>query len=257
MKRKIETVILAIFFSMGLCSVAKAENNQSNQNTQAACETDCSTQANNQISQKIVDTPVNFDLAQRERRTRASDLKKIYLGGTVGLFLPSESDEFTLDNSDFDFDSIDPDSGFGGSGYIGYKFNNFLSADLELLAFGGNAEPFDSDYTSLGFFVNPRYTLPIGSNPNASPFIFVSPGIGVAGVGFGDDIEDQISEDGLNTGVALQLKGGVGLPLSESIDIIGQARYFNAFSVYEISDANDDEQGFSSVSLEAGLNFKL
>lgn len=255
MKRKIETVILAILFSMGLVSAAKAEAHQQNQNTQATCDVECSAQLNNQASQLTVDTPESFDLAQIERRTRASDLKKTYLGGTVGFFLPSDSDDFDLDNADFD--SIDIDTGFGGSAYIGYKLNNFLSADLELLAFTGNAEPFDSDYTSLGFFINPRYTLPIGGNPNASPFVFLSPGIGVAGVGFGDDIEEQISEDGLNTGVALQVKAGAGLPLSESIDVIGQARYFNAFSVYEISDTSDDEQGFSSFSLEAGLNFKL
>ena len=36
--------------------------------------------------------------------------------------------------------------------------------------------------------------LPIGGNPNASLYVFASPGIGVAGVGFGDDIEDQIDE---------------------------------------------------------------
>ena len=37
-----------------------------------------------------------------------------------------------------------------------------------------------------------------------------------------------------------------------------QARYLNAFSVYEITSANnDDEEGFSSFSLEAGLNFTL
>jgi len=255
MKRKIETVILAIVFSMGILSVVKAETNKKKQNTQVTCITECSpvpTQKTNQLS---VEQPMNFEVAQIERRTRANDLKKVYLGGTVGFFLPSDSDEFDLDNADFD--SIDLDTGFGGSGYVGYKFNNFLSADLEFLVFGGNSEPFDSDYTAAGFFINPRYTLPIGGNPNASPFIFASPGIGVAGVGFGDDIEEQISADGLNTGVALQIKAGAGLPLSESIDVIGQARYFNAFSVYEISDADDDDQGFSSFSLEAGLNFKL
>ena len=255
MKIKIETIILAILFSMELVSVANAEANKQHQNTQATCNTDCSTQLGNQTSQLNFDAPESFDLTQIERRTRVSDLKKTYLGGTVGFFLPSDSDEFDLD--DADFNSIDLDTGFGGSGYLGYKFNEFLSADIELLVFGGNSEPFDSDYTAVGFFINPRYTLPIGGNPNASPFVFVSPGIGVAGVGFGDDIEEQISADGLNTGVALQVKAGVGLPLSRSIDVIGQARYFNAFSVYEISDANDDDQGFSSFSLEAGLNFKL
>lgn len=253
-----QITVWAILFTFGICLSATAEKEKQEP---AACNGVCSELQVNQIAQTS-----NFSEEQgardlktaqrtREDSTSEDDLKKVYLGGTVGFFLPSDIDEIQTDNDDFDFDSIDSETGFGGSAYLGYKFNNFLGADLELLAFGGNAEPFGSNYTSVGFFLNPRYTLPIGANPNASPYVFVSPGIGVSGVGFGDDIEDRIDEDNLNTGVALQLKAGGGLPLSESIDVFGQARYFNAFKVYEISD--NDSQGFSSLSLEAGLNFKL
>ena len=242
MIKTIQTLIWAILLSSGIFMVAQAEAKQSDNSLQQA------------TSQDQTQEPV---ISQREDLSRDSDeLKKVNLGGTVGIFLPSDSDEFDPDNEDFDFDSIDIESGFGGSAYAGYRFNNFLSTDLEFVAFTGDAEPFDSSYTSVGFFVNPRYTLNLGINSNASPYVFVSPGIGVAGVGFGDDLESQISDDGLNTGVALQIKAGGGLPLSQSVDVFGQARYLNAFKVYEIS-STDDEQGFSSFSLEAGLNFKL
>jgi hypothetical protein len=254
---KIKVIVWTILFTFGICLSATAEKDKE----QATCNAECSELRINQVDldNNFSEKPETrgFETAQRTREdsTYGDDLKKVYLGGTVGFFLPSDIDDIQTDNEDFDFDSINSKTGFGGSAYLGYKFNNFLGADLELLAFGGKADPFDSSYTAAGFFINPRYTLPIGGNPNASPYVFVSPGIGVAGVGFGDDIEDRIDKDNLNTGVALQLKAGGGLPLSESIDVFGQARYFNAFKVYESSD--NDNQGFSSLSLEAGLNFKL
>ena len=262
MKMRISTAIVAILIGCGICLPAKAEAKTKSLPGEIACDAQCSKFKVTQTKNAPVETIAqDLKLTQRtsQRRTRGDSLKKIYLGGTVGFFLPSDLDDFEIDNEDFDFDSIDTETGFGGSAYVGYKFNSFLSADLEVLAFTGNAEPFDSDYTSVGFFINPRYTLPIGGNPNASLYVFASPGIGIAGVGFGDDIEEQISEDGLSTGVALQLKAGVGLPISETIDVVGQARYFNAFKAYEItsSDGSEEDQGFSSFSLEAGLNFKL
>ena len=261
MKIKINTAVLTILIGCGICLPAKAEAQSKSLPGKIACDAQCSTFNLTQTQNTSVEKAQDLELTQKisQRRTRGDSLKRIYLGGTVGFFLPSDLDDFEIDNEDFNFDSIDTETGFGGSAYVGYKFNSFLSADLEVLAFTGNAEPFDSDYTSAGFFINPRYTLPIGGNPNASLYVFASPGIGIAGVGFGDDIEEQISEDGLSTGVALQLKAGVGLPISETIDVVGQARYFNAFKAYEItsSDGSEEDQGFSSFSLEAGLNFKL
>ena len=257
----LKTIVWSLLLSCGICLAAEGQTIEAAANSSDNCSGECSQLISDRAIDAAIEPDNSLEISQlrRERRTRGDELKRIYLGGSVGLFLPSDSDEIEFANDDFNFDSVDSDSGFGGSIYAGYKLNPFLSADLELFAFTGNAEPFDSDYTSVGIFINPRYTLPLSGNPNAGLYVFASPGIGIAGVGFGDDIEDQISEDGLNTGVAIQLKAGAGLPLSESIDVFGQARYFNAFNVYEISgvDDDDEEQGFSSFSLEAGLNFKL
>ncbi len=260
----LKTIIWSILLTCGVCLTANGETVNKSLTTSDSCDSVCSKQ-NEQTNnlddteqEKLEQAQLVVDSGNRRDFSREG-LKKIYLGGTVGLFLPSDVDTIQFSNDDFNFDSIDSDNGIGGSVYAGYKFNSFLSADLELLAFTGNAKPFDSDYTAVGFFLNPRYTLPIGGNPNAGLYLFASPGIGVAGVGFGDEIEDRISEDSLKTGVAIQLKAGAGLPLSETIDVFGQARYFNAFKVYEISNADGTEadDGFSSFSLEAGVNFKL
>lgn len=262
----IKTMIWSILLTCGVCLTANGETIDKSLQNSNSCDSRCSEfkidQTNilaDRKNENLKQTQLVADSSSgRIRRERREDLKKIYLGGTVGLFLPSDVNEIQFNNDDFNFDSIDSDNGLGGSIYAGYKFNSFLSADLEVLVFGGNAEPFDSDYTAAGVFLNPRYTLPLTGNPNAGLYIFASPGIGVAGVGFGDEIEDRIAEDSLNTGVAIQLKAGAGLPLSETIDIVGQARYFNAFKVYEISNADgSEEEGFSSFSLEAGVNFKL
>lgn len=253
----IKTIIWSVLLTFGVCLTAQGETLEATKGDRSGCNTECSN-----LDTITIQNATDFPLAQgryRERTRSGDELKKIYLGGTVGFFLPSDIDEVQFENDDFDVDEIDSDNGFGGSLYAGYKFNSFLSADLELLGLTGNAEPFDSDYGAAAVFLNPRYTLPIGGNPNASLYVFASPGIGLAGVGFGDDLDDQIDEDNLNTGVAIQLKAGAGLPLSESIDVFGQARYFNAFNVYEFDRADGDEEssGFSSFSLEAGLNFKL
>ena len=89
--------------------------------------------------------------------------------------------------------------------------------------------------------------------------------MGIAGINFGDEIGNAggVEEDS-GTGFALQVKGGVGYPVSDSIDIIGQARYFNAFNVIETREfgqggevSETDDQGFNAFSLEAGVNFKF
>ena len=223
--------------------------------------------------QKSNDLTVNYEqqsetedqLAQRTRtrprRTRrgSSDFKKLYLGGTLGVFAPGELDDGL---------NIDPGTGVGGSLHVGYKFSKFIGADLELLIFGGGAEVpdteafDDSSYASVGLFANPRFTYSFNQdNINNSLYVFVSPGIGINAVGFGGDIEDDLDDSDIDTsgaGLALQAKAGVGYPLSESLDIFGQARYLKTFNIYTESDDDlVDDQDFDSLGFELGLNLKL
>ena len=205
----------------------------------------------------------------RTRRTRSSaNDKKIYVGGTLGIFFPSEIDDFNIgvvSGTTTDLQTVDPGTGFGGSLYAGYEFSDLIGADVEGFVFGGNADPLDSSYTSYGFFVNPRFTYTINQVSSKSPYVFVSPGIGIAGINFNGDVGDTLGDDNdSGTGFALQVKGGVGYPLTESLDLVGQVRYFNAFNVVEITQFGEngeisetEDEGFNAFSLEAGINFKL
>ncbi len=93
----------------------------------------------------------------------------------------------------------------------------------------------------------------MGSNTLKAPYLFASPGVGIVGIGFGDEIDDIVEDP--DSGFAFQIKAGAGLPLSESFDIFGQIRYVNAFDIYPEQDGDDGN--LSTVGLEAGLNFKL
>lgn len=205
----------------------------------------------------------------RTRRTRSSGIdKKYYAGGTLGIFFPSEVDDFQIgiqSGGVTDLQTVDPGTGFGGSIYGGYQFSERIGGDVEAFVFGGDSDPLDSSYTSYGFFVNPRFTYTIDPNNSQSLYVYASPGIGIAGVDFGDEISDASGvEDASGTGFALQGKVGVGYPVSDTIDIIGQARYFNAFNVIEVTEfgaagevTETEDKGFDAFSIEAGVNVKF
>lgn len=204
----------------------------------------------------------------RTRRSRGSGVdNKYYAGGTLGIFFPSEIDDFDINVSSGivnDLQTVDPGTGFGGSIYGGYNFSERIGVDVEGFVFGGDSDPLDSSYTSYGFFVNPRFTYALDFNER-SFYVFGSPGIGIAGVDFGDEISDASGvEDGSGAGFALQAKLGVGYPVSDTVDIIAQGRYFYAFDVIETVQfgqagvgSETEDKGFDAFSIEAGVNVKF
>lgn len=266
----IKTAVLAIILATGLPVAVQAQDVNDYENYRVACDSGA----------ECNDFQVNYEqsdgdkVAQtrrtRPRRTRSSSLdSKYYVGGTLGAFFPSEIDDFQVGvvgpGNVTNLETVDPGAGFGGSVYGGYQFSELIGADIEAFVFGGGAEPFDSSYTSYGFFINPRFTYTIDPNNDRSIYVFASPGIGLAGVNFGDDLSDALGDDSdSGTGFALQVKAGAGYPVSDSIDIIAQARYFNAFSAIETTQfgqggtvSETEDKGFNAFSIEAGANFKF
>ncbi|MCC0177561.1 porin family protein [Waterburya agarophytonicola K14] len=252
---KIKTIILAVLLSWGIPLAAKAES-QDNSDYQVSCQSQCDRfkLSQNNTFPQIADS---YDGGQTPRgrslRGNPSLTKRIYAGGTLGIFFVSELDGIEIIEQDLDIDAIDPNTGFGGSLFAGYRFSHILGADLEGYIFGGGAEPEDSNFSSAGLFVNPRFFLPLGSNSLKAPYLFASPGVGIVGIGFGEEIDD-ITEDP-DTAFAFQLKAGAGLPISESFDVIGQIRYVNAQNIYR--EENGEDSNLSTVGLEVGLNFKI
>ena len=261
---KIKTTMLAVLLALAPVAV-RAQDVDSYENYQVGCNSgaECNSFEVNYQGDEVAQGRTRN---RRTRRTRGSDDKKIYVGGTLGIFFPSEVEDFEIgivSGDVTDLETVDPGTGFGGSVYGGYKFTDSISADVEGFVFGGDADPLDSSYTSYGFFINPRFTYTFDEANGV--YVFASPGIGIAGVNFGDEIGDAegVEEDS-GTGFALQAKVGAGYPVSDSLDIIGQARYFNAFSAIETTQfgaggvvSETEDQDFSSFSLEAGVNFKF
>ena len=268
---KIKTFILGTLLGLVFPFAAQAEMETKQQNL-SVCDAECSQLNVSQTSNFPVEMQSDeSEVAQRTRprrvRTRRrDDLKRFYVGATLGLFFPGTFDDFPeIIDEDGEAESIDFGTGFGGNIYGGYKFNNFIGADLEVLLFTGDAEPFDSGYTSFGVFLNPRFTYSFNQDDiNRSPYAYLSPGLGIAGVSFADEIEDTLDDNDIDTsasGFALQIKGGFGYPLSGLIDLFAQVRYFTAFNVYSEDDLPDqlegDDQNFNSLGVELGINFKL
>ena len=258
----IKTTMLAVLLALTPVAV-RAQDVNSYENYQVGCNSGAEC---NNFEVNYQDEVAQRTRDRRTRRTRTTDDKKIYVGGTLGIFFPSEIEDFNIGieaGTVSDLQTVDPGTGFGGSLYGGYKFTEFISADVEGFVFGGDSDPLDSSYTSYGFFVNPRFTYTFDQANGV--YVFASPGIGVAGVDFGDEIGDApgVEEDS-GTGFALQAKAGVGYPVSDTIDIIGQARYFNAFNAIETTQfgaagqiSETEDQDFSSFSIEAGVNVKF
>lgn len=252
---KIKTIMLAILLSCGIPLAAKAESPE-NSNARLSCEGQCESlnlSQNNSLTQIADSFDEGRDLRRSSVGGNRSLTKRIYAGGTLGVFFVSELDGIEIIEEDLDLDAIDPNTGFGGSLFAGYRFSHILGADIEGYIFGGSAEPEDSNFSSLGLFINPRLFLPLGSNSLKAPYLFASPGVGIVGIGFGDEIDDIVEDP--DSAFAFQLKAGAGLPLSESFDVIGQIRYVNAQNIYP--EENGDEGNLSTVGLEVGFNFKI
>ena len=263
---KIKTVILSVLLAAVPVTV-RAQDVDNYENYQVSCDSgaECNSFEVNYQGDEVAQSR-----RTRTRRTRRSiSDSKYYAGATLGLFLPSEIDDFDINVSSGavnDLQTVDPGTGFGGSLYGGYKFSDRIGVDVEGFIFGGDADPLDSSYTSYGFFVNPRFTYTLNQDiVDKSVYVFASPGIGIAGVDFGDEISDASGvEDGSGAGLALQGKIGVGYPVTDKIDIIGQGRYFYAFDVIEVTEfgqagegSETEDKGFDAFSIEIGANYKF
>ena len=171
-----------------------------------------------------------------------------YAGATLGAFFPDidESRGFFTGN-----DTEVSDAAFGSSIFGGIRFNRYLAADLEFSGFIGDVDSDldeDEDYTLGAFFLNPRFTLPLGQKRN-SVALFLSPGLGISQLT--STVEDEVDDFDRTTFVeddlrfTWQIKGGVSVPVSSKFSILGQVRY--------ASQTGDDAIDY--VGTEVGVNF--
>ena len=260
-----KSAILAGILAAGLPMAVQAQEAEKYEEYRVGCEAGVTCNDFN-VNYQQPETDEEISQRTRPRRTRrTSSRKKIYVGGTLGAFFSGEFDDLLVVAEDGNIEAVDPGTGIGGSLYGGYKFTDSISADGELVVYGGGADPLDdSGYAAVGFFLNPRYTLALNKDNPRSPYGYISPGLGIVGLGFSDEIDDQYEtltgdDDDLGgAGFAIQAKAGVGYPVSDSLSIFGQVRYLNSFNNFEVINDDDTEDvGISSFGLEAGINFNL
>ena len=166
---KLKISILVALAVIAFPFAAQAQDTNSYESLNVSCESgaECS------------DFGVNFkqegDTVAQTRRTRtrrtrrSSDDSKAFVGGTLGVFFPSEIDDSI----------IDPGTGFGGSVFGGYKFTDLIAAEAEAsLAFGGsddedvNGNEVDGSYTLFTLLVGPRFTYTIDQGNDRSFYVF-------------------------------------------------------------------------------------
>jgi len=236
---KIKTALLASVLLAGLPIAAQAQSTESYDNYQVSCETgvDC-----NNFDVNYEQPEADGEVSQRTRTRRvrrSSDFKKLYIGGTLGLAELGDG----------------ADIGFGASLLGGYRITKNIGAELEIYDYLGGTDSDDLGYNYLGILANGSFRIPFGQD-SQSIYAFVSPGIGFGRLGFTGDDADDADDAGFDTsasGFLVQLKGGVGYPISDSLNVFGQVRYNNLF----ISDFNGDDDDEDAVTFDLGLTFGL
>jgi len=235
---KLKISILAALAAIAFPLTAQAQDTNGYESLNVSCESgaECSDFGVNFQSEG--DT-VSQTRRTRTRRTRSSSSdSKIYAGGNLGIFFPGE-------------DGLDAAFDLGAK--AGYKFSDLISGEIEGIGLFGGTEVDDLGYNILGVAANAVFTFPFGDDPK-SIYGFAGPGLGFARLGLTGDVADDLDDDGFDTsetGFLFQVKGGVGYPVADKIDLFGQVRYL---SVSIDDDFDNDADGFS---FDAGATFKF
>lgn len=264
----IKTIALATIIATGIPVAVQAQETDDLQNYQVSCS------ANSECSDFNVNYEQEGDKVAQTRRTRtrrtrsSSSDSKYYAGVTLGLFFPGDIEDSPVEGG----------TGFGGSVYGGYNFTEQIGADLEgLIAFGSNdiddfvddlgvVTDIDGSYTLFGVFANPRFTYAFEQGDDESPYVFASPGLGFGSYNIGGDVGDDLDADNIDdsaSGFAIQGKVGAGYPVTEKIDIIGQARYQYIFGAYDVLEPqvdgtiDEESEGLGTFGIEVGANYKF
>jgi len=251
-KMKIKNVILAGVLAAGLPLAVQAQEVESYDDYQVSCESgaDC----NNFDVDYEQQPEANDDISQRTRtrtrtRTRRSSNKKAYVGITPGL-------AFLGDGTNV---------GIGGSLVGGYNFSEKVTAELEILDYFGGLDDGvssfdsvvdDSGYNYFGIAANVVSKYSFNKRNPKSLYAFGGAGLGYGRFSFTGDFSDFLDDIDVDTslsGFLINLKLGVGYPITDSIDLMGQARYVNTL-LDEINSVTFQQDAIT-LDLGAKINF--
>ncbi len=244
---KIKTTVLAIILAMGFPTIAQAEETNKYENYQVACDksAECSNFDVNYEQQADAEQVAQTRRTRTRRTRRSSRDSKLHIGGHLAPFFPFDGEL---------------DVGFGGGIFGGYKFTKNLSLEIDVYDYFGGTEVDDLGYNLFGAAASGVYRYYVKPNSSRSPYIFAGLGVGIGIANATGDVADDADDEGIDTsatGFLLQGKGGVGYPITDSIDLFGQTRFFNIFlddDDFSGAGNGDDADG---VALDFGATFNF
>lgn len=239
----IKTTVLAAILVAGLPVAVQAQETETYNFLKVGCDFATECQDFDVIYAQQLE---NSEISQRTRRRtrRSSSDQKIYFGLTPGV-------AFLGDGTNV---------GFGGSLFGGYKFSELIAAELEIFDYFGSLDGEgtifdDSGYNYLGVVANAVATYPFGDD-DRSIYGFGGLGVGFGRFGFTGDVADfldDVDADSSLSGVLFNLKLGVGYPISDNIDVLGQFRYANAI----LDEVNNFTVEQDAITIDIGAKLKL
>jgi hypothetical protein len=167
---------------------------------------------------------------ERKEAKRKQNAVSGYAGISLGAFFPDEELLKT---------------GFGGSVFIGSKWNKYVATDLEFIYLGGgiDIDEIDVNYSVWGLAINPRFIIPFKETDNSAS-LFISPGLGISSAKvetYNISVED-------NTRITWQIKAGLSVPIQEKYQAFLQIRYASQFE--------ENTVGFFGTELGFSVNFQ-
>lgn len=194
----------------------------------------------------------------------AAGAEGLYVGGNLGMAIPSDADVTESEPGDADFTyNLESDPGLALGAAVGYAFENiriegeiaWQKNDFDKANPWGRELELDGDISSLAFLLNAYYDF-----RNSSAFTpFVTAGIGMARI----DVDDMAApgfpmpaQSGHDTVFAFQLGFGVSYAVSDRISLDVKYRYFKTQDPEFDGDASDPgttEAEYSSHNIYAGI----
>lgn len=256
-KFSVKSITLASVLIVGSSGLAKAQEINSYEDFKLYCS-DAAYQYNvqssycdeyrpyyqQQLQEELYQQNIQYQDAEINRRnTNQTDIEG-YAGITLGAFFPDQN--LSDEQENFLVNLIGTDdilnTGFGGSIFIGAKWNKYVGTDLEFIYLGGSTEFDDVDYSVWGLAINPRFFIPFTRDAN-SISLFISPGLGISTAEL--DRENINFED--ETRLTWQIKAGLSFPIQEQYNAFLQVRYASQFE--------EDTINFFGTEIGFSINF--
>lgn len=269
---------IATVLIFGLAQTAEADETKKHQDLYIACNPgiNLSSQLNCGFNSQspAIEQGTDTQIAQGKRgRRRKSKVDGYYGGFTAGIGFAGGDSATDADRQTFGEDySAEYTNSFDGSIFGGIKFTENIAADLEfLLALGGlDAEDtenildaggvqadINANFSAFALYASPRFELPITEGGKLG--LYLSPGIGLSQTNINVNIENASGANVVNsnaevdesqTGLSFQVKGGAEYQISETIDILAQARY-------AVLPTGGDLESIKIFGIETGLKFNF